>query len=195
MTPRRIGAVQAHEGASAVPLPLWRDRSSRRQLTSRAVPLAVSMRAHARLLAPHHATTRAGHVDAGTLINRHHTKIQATHASYGDGTGVAPCAGWCRDVACCPTRVSALRLVGRCLSVVLDAWTSRPTRQDHPYDRRAASRAIRSHTRTATAIGTRYAPYTAHVAGISHASPGATASTYTAPLRGLRRNGSGRHPP
>jgi len=29
--------------------------------------------------------------------------------------------GWCRDVACCPTRVSALRLVGRCLSVVLDA--------------------------------------------------------------------------
>ncbi len=81
MTPRRIGAVQAHKGASAVPLPLWRDRSSRRQLTSREVPLAVSMRAHACLLAPHHATTRAGHVDAGTLINRHHTKIQATHAS------------------------------------------------------------------------------------------------------------------
>jgi len=94
VTPRRIGAVQAHEGASAVPLPLWRDRSSRRQLTSREVPLAVSMRAHARLLAPHHATTRAGHVDAGTLINRHHTKIQATHASCGDDTGgVAPCAG------------------------------------------------------------------------------------------------------
>ena len=204
MTPRRIGAVQAHEGASAVPLLLWRDRSSRRQMTSREVPLAVSMRARMSACSSSRnhprGTRRCWNRDQQTPYQDpgHACLLRRWH-----GRGGAVCGGGVvtrRAVPLAPR--SVVRRSGsvrrpRCAS------TSRPTRRSHPYDRRAASRATRSHTRAATAIGAHYAPsYHPHcryppcvTRRDGHRPHRATASTYTAPLRGLRRNGSGRHPP